>query len=331
MMIRKITHLLLLLCIAGSEASCQGEERRYADIKNYVENFDYSTRVVPAIPAAGKQIRVIIDTDAKNEIDDQWAITLAIFSQERFRIEGFVAASYLVDGPESVQRSYDEIRTVLSLAGMADRFPVYKGSQPMRYQYEPSPSEGVDFIIKKALESTPEDPLYVIGLGAATDIASAFLIEPQIRDRVVAFWHLRTQWPDKCVNYNVFGDAHAARLLFNSPLPFILFDTGTDLTCSVEESAQKVKPHGKLGNYLHEYRYTREWMLDPKKGFFDLGDIAALVDPTLASVEVVDCPEVNFDLTYAFRNRRGKILRVHAIDRDRTFALFYKALESLPD
>jgi len=32
---------------------------------------------------------VIIDSDAKNEIDDQWAIGLAILSPERFEIEGF--------------------------------------------------------------------------------------------------------------------------------------------------------------------------------------------------------------------------------------------------
>jgi len=38
--------------------------------------------------------------------------------------------------------------------------------------------------------------------------------------------------------------------------------------------------------------------MDPKKGFFDLGDIATLVDPSLVKTEEVSCPEVDFDLTY---------------------------------
>lgn len=324
-----IYFILLNGCFSIRYGFCQGNDILYDSIKNYIEQFDYTKRVVAKMPSAGKQIRVIIDTDAKNEIDDQWAISLAILSQDRFKIEGFVAASYLTGGSGSVQNSCNELKTVLALANMANNFPIYKGSHPMRYQYEASPSEGVDFIIEKAMQSTAEDPVYVIGLGAATDIASAFLIEPRIKDRVVVFWHLRSKWPDKCVNYNVFGDAHAARLLFNSPLPFILFDTGTDLTCSMEESKKFVWPQGKLGQYLHEYRQTKEWMMDPKKGFFDLGDIAALVDPALVSTEEVNCPEVDFDLTYRFKNTRGKILRVYAIDRDKTFDLFYNALKKL--
>ena len=41
----------------------------------------------------------------------------------------------------------------------------------MQYNFLPSPSEGVDFIIEKARASTPDDPLWIIGLGAATDMA----------------------------------------------------------------------------------------------------------------------------------------------------------------
>ncbi len=51
-------------------------------------------RKIPKIPPKGKRLRVIIDTDAKNEIDDIWAIALAILSPERFKIEGFVAGNF---------------------------------------------------------------------------------------------------------------------------------------------------------------------------------------------------------------------------------------------
>jgi inosine-uridine nucleoside N-ribohydrolase len=263
----------------------------YSERREAIQSRDVQNRKVPQIPAKGERIRCIIDTDAKNEIDDVWAIALALMCQDRFEIEGFVAANYdntVEDaGPGSVAASAEVIETVLEKAGMAGKIPVKLGSAPLQYKYEPSESEGVDFIIEKAMASTPDDPLWVIGLGAATDIASAYLKEPRIAERVIVFWHFRTKWPHQCWNFNVIGDVRAARIVFYSDLPFVLFDTGTHLTCPMEESQQWTEL-GALGKYLHDYRQHRPWYQNPKKGFYDLGDIAALVDPDLASWEQVD-------------------------------------------
>ena len=292
---------------------------------------DPKDRKVPVIPEKGRRIRVIIDSDAKNEIDDQWAIALAILSPERFEIEGFVGANFdnRRGGPDGVAKSVREIETVLEKAGMAGRWPVLHGSHPMRYRFEPSPSEGVDFIIERAMAGTPEDPLWVVGLGASTDIASAFLQEPRIVDRVVVFWHFRTRWPEKCYNFNVIGDVRAACAVFQSPLSFVLFDTGTYLRCPMEESERMVMPHGELGRYLHEYRLSDKIFQSPKKGFFDLGDIAALADPDLACWEETECPEVGWDLAYRFSGTMGSILRCYHVDRDRTFGLLYDRLKGI--
>ena len=287
-------------------------------------------RRVPVIPPKDRPIRVIIDSDAKNEIDDQWAIALAIQSPERFQIEGFVAAPYLHGGPESVERSAKEIELVLEKAGLAGKWPVKRGSHPLQYPGTPSESEGVDFIIKQAMASTADDPLWIIGLGAATDIASAYLKEPAIAERIVVFWHFRTKWPEKCWNFNVFGDAHAARTVFHSDLPFVLFDTGAQLTCPLGESRKLVRPRGELGRYLHDDRLTSDRFLRDTKGFFDFRDIAALVDPELASWGVVDCPTVDWDLSYRFEGSHGKILRCSDIDRDQTFELLYSKLKQAP-
>jgi len=80
------------------------------------------------------------------------------------------------------------------------------------------------------MESSPEDPIWIVALGSATNLASAYLKEPRIAERAVFFWHGRTRWPEKCWNFNVFGDPNAARMLFHAPIPFVLFDTGTYLT-----------------------------------------------------------------------------------------------------
>jgi purine nucleosidase len=302
----------------------------YGAREAFIKNFDFTGRLVPGIPPKGRRIRVVIDTDAANEIDDQWAIALALLSPERFQIEGFVAANFDNDhgGPQGIAKSYEEIRRVLDKGGFGNRYPVFRGSDPMRYKFEPSESEGVDFIIRTAMKSPREDPLWIVGLGAATDLASAYLKEPEIRNRARFFWHGRTQWPVKCSNFNVFGDRLAAALLFSAPVPFVLFDTGTNLTCPMEESAKFVRPYGDLGAYLHEYRRTNPWFMQPDKGFYDLGDIAALLDPGIAKWEVTGCPEVDPDLSYRFKGTKGSILRCASIRRDAAFKLLYDRLKA---
>ena len=311
------------IAVAGNQETPTYRQRTESFAKH-----DPTTRAVPVIPPPGESIRVIFDTDANNEIDDIWAISLAILCPQRFRIEGFVAANFdnSKGGPDSIDSSVEKIETILAKAGMSGRWPIKRGSHPMQYQYEPSPSEGVDFIIERAMNGTPEDPLWVVGLGAATDIASAILIEPAILDRIVVFWHFRTKWPRQCHNFNVFNDPRAARIVFHSPCSFVLFDTGTYLTCTMAES-QQYSELGPLGSYLHEYRYNSKYYQSPSKGFFDLGDIAVLVQPSLGTWEVVDCPDVEKNLDYAFRGTKGRILRCKDVDRDGTFALLRSKLE----
>jgi hypothetical protein len=49
----------------------------------------------------------------------------------------------------------------------------------------------------------------------------------------------------------------------------------------MEESRDRIQPHGELGRYLHDFRLTKPYYQSPRKGFFDLGDVAALVPQRL--------------------------------------------------
>ena len=81
------------------------------------------------------------------------------------------------------------------------------------------------------------------------------------------------------------GGMHAARVMFHAPFPLVLFDTGTHLTVGpLEETEKYVKPHGELGEYLYNYRLRNPYYLRLDKGYFDMGDIAALIDPSIASL-----------------------------------------------
>jgi inosine-uridine nucleoside N-ribohydrolase len=288
-------------------------------------------RRVPTVPPAGQRVRVVLDTDTANEVDDQYAIALALFSPERIDLKGLVAAHFGDrGGPAGIDQSYDEIRRVLDLAGDAGRVPAFRGSHPLRYSDVAEPSEGVDFIVEEARKATPDDPLWVVLLGPATDVVAASVAAPDIADRMVALFHGRTRWPATCWNFNVHNDVRAARALFHSPLPFVLFDTGTYLRQPLEEAEQTVAPHGPLGRYLVDIRRRTPRHAAPSKGLFDLGDVAFLVDPALAEWEEVSVPTVGWDLVYDHAHTHGRMLRVYHIDRPGTFRLLSDHLVRSP-
>lgn len=281
-------------------------------------------------PALPNRIPVIIDTDAGAEIDDQYALALALGFPERLQIEGLVAAHFGdYGGPVGIERSHDEIQRVLDKAGLADRIQVFRGAEPFTFRDRAPDSEGVRFIIEQARKATPENPLWLVLLGPATDGVAALILAPEIADRLVIFWHGRTQWPVRCWNYNVFNDVKAARLLFEQASRLVLFDSGTHLMISHEETAKRFAPLGDLGAYLHQIRNKQPNFLRADKSMFDLGDIAALFDPSSVRWEQVEAPGVDQDLRYNFGRKNGQIIRIYHVERDRTFDLLESALKRL--
>jgi inosine-uridine nucleoside N-ribohydrolase len=280
----------------------------------------------PWPPPAG-ELRVIIDTDTANEVDDQWAIALALGFPERLKSEGFVAAHYgHRGGAKGIAKSRASLEATLSAAGMAGKFTTRNGSDPIVYRDRVPESEGVDFIIDQARTATPEKPLWLILHGPATNGAAALLKAPDIADKVIIFWHGRSDWPEKCANFNATNDPLATQLLFELPCRFVLFDTGANLTMPMEESERRVGSVGSLGKFIHDIRKPSPYARGADKGMFDLGDIAALIDPGTCTWEAVQAPTVRLDYRYDFTQTNGPLLRVKSIDRDASFALLDQAL-----
>lgn len=282
-------------------------------------------------PPPNGPLRIIVDADAANEIDDQYALALALGFPGRFRLEGLVAAHFGdAGGAAGIQKSFEEIERILEKAGMAGRIPVKRGSDPLQYRDRIPESEGVDFIIERARSATPENPLWLVLLGPATDAAAALLKDPSIASRLVVFWHGRTQWPVRCWNFNAYNDVRAARAIFELPCRLVLFDTGTYLRIDPEEGARRFSALGALGRYLVEIRGHGKGYLSPAKGFFDLGDTAAIADPSCVRWEKVNAPGVDHDLRYDFSRNYGEIVRIYHVETEPAFALLEQSLRGLP-
>jgi purine nucleosidase len=284
-------------------------------------------QTAPWPPPTG-ELRVIIDTDAANEVDDQWAIALAVGFPERLKIEGFVAAHYgQRGGVDGIAKSKASLEATLAAAGMTGKYTIKPGSDPFTYRERVPESAGVDFIIATAHTATPENPLWLVLLGPATDGAAALLKDPSIADRLIIFWHGRSEWPQRCMNFNALNDPAAARLVFELPCRFVLFDTGTHLTMPMDECERRVSHAGPLGKFLYDIRTRSAYARRADKGMFDLGDIAALIDPAgTCTWESVPAPSVRLDYTYDFKSTNGPLLRIPTIDRDASFKLLDQSL-----
>ncbi|MBT3288786.1 MAG: hypothetical protein HN380_15670 [Victivallales bacterium] len=288
-------------------------------------------RVVPRAPEAGQRLRLLIDSDVANEIDDLYAIALALAAPERFDVRGFVATHFAASGgPDSTEQSYQLLRQLLRAAGCDAAYTAKRGGDPMQYGGVPSPSEGADFIIEQALAASSEDPLWVVVLGAATNTASAILKAPEIMPRLRVVFHSRCArlWPERTEQFNVVGDVPAVQTLLASGVSLVWFDTGTQLTIAYEETARRLAPLCATGRFLHEFRDRRPGFASPHKGFFDMGDIAWLIDPTLCQMETVPAPTLRRSLAFDQGRAHGSMLRVTKIGVPRTWELFFHTLES---
>ena len=169
----------------------------------------------------------VLDTDAYNEVDDQYAISLMMKS-DGLNVRALFAAPFFNSkstGPEDgMERSYKEIVHLLSLMGRTetDGF-VFKGSRAyLADEQTPQDSPAARRLVELAREYSVEKPLYVVAIGAITNVASALLMDPDIAERIVLVWlggHAR-HWPDTA-EFNMMQDVAAARIVFGCGCPLV--------------------------------------------------------------------------------------------------------------
>ena len=144
---------------------------------------------------SGRRIRMVLDTDTANEIDDQFAIAYAVMSPDRLDLRACYAVPFCnancSDPGVGMQQSFDEIRHVLELTQAPDSIDVFHGAKEyLSDPQTPARSEAVEDLILQAQQSSSDDPLFVVAIGALTNVASAILTasDTDIVDRIVVVW-----------------------------------------------------------------------------------------------------------------------------------------------
>lgn len=171
------------------------------------------------------KVDVVIDSDAYNEVDDQFAIAYALRSKENINVRAIYAApfsnSHAKTAEEGMEQSYNEILTLLDLLG--EQVEVYRGSKTyLPDEKTPVISDAANDLVKRAKEYSSEYPLYVVAIGAITNIASALLLDPSISENIVVVWlggHAHHFFHNK--EFNLKQDVAAARVVMQSEAPFV--------------------------------------------------------------------------------------------------------------
>jgi inosine-uridine nucleoside N-ribohydrolase len=160
-----------------------------------LEAFNENGTFIKNLGVPDRKIDVILDTDAYNEIDDQYAIAYLLAAKERINPVGITAAPFLnsrsISACDGMIKSYHEILKILDLTGEKKLTKsTFKGSE-LFLDSEKSPvlSDAAEFIAETAKRYSPENPLYIVAIGAATNVASAYLIAPEaVRNNTVIVW-----------------------------------------------------------------------------------------------------------------------------------------------
>lgn len=219
----------------------------------------YEQRIKNLSVPQGK-IDVVLDTDAYNEVDDQFAITYLLRSKEKLDTKAIYAAPFFngnSTGPKNgMEKSYDEILTLLDLLG--EEKDVFRGSESfLADEQTPVISPAAKDLAERANAYSPENPLYVVAIGAITNVASAILLNSAVAENTVVVWlgghalHFHDTY-----EFNMFQDVAAARVVMKSGVPFVhlpCMGVVSAFTLSKPEIEYWLKGKSALADHLANY------------------------------------------------------------------------------
>ncbi len=288
-------------------------------------------------------VDVVLDTDTYNEVDDQFALSYLLASRDKLRVQALYAAPFYNEnstGPaDGMEKSYREILKLLDLAGFPQlKSVVYRGSSEyLPDEHTPVRSPAAEDLAQRAMNYTPEAPLYVVAIGAPTNIASALLLQPAIADRVVIVWlggH-SVDWPNN-QEFNAAQDVAADRVLFDSGAAVVQLPC-QGVVSAFRISEPELREHLLGQNPLCDYlvglvlESQQQWDAGPcwSRPIWDVTAVGWLLDEAFMMDRLQPSPIFQYDYHYSFDSTRHPAKYVTYIERDKLMADLLQKLTTL--
>jgi purine nucleosidase len=188
-------------------------------------------------------------------------------------------------------------------------------------------SAAVDDMIARA-KAPGDGPLYVVAIGAITNVASALLLAPEIADKIVVVWlggqpYNFQPWGE----FNFSQDVLSTQVVYDSGVPFVrvpCINVAQQIKTTASEMTAYLKGRGAIGDYL--CGIYAEWIevhnqgsLAPSKEIWDLGPIAWLINPYWVGTVIMHTPVVTGPDTWHMDPRRHLMREATGVDRDAIF------------
>ncbi|MCL2003105.1 MAG: nucleoside hydrolase [Oscillospiraceae bacterium] len=284
------------------------------------------------------RVRAVLDTDAYNEIDDQFALAYMLKKPEIFDIPALTAAPFHNEKSKSpaegMRLSYEEILHILRLTGRGE-IPVFEGSETyLPDEATPVVSPAARELVRLSKAGPEDGLLYIIAIGAITNVASALLLDPSMAERCAVVWlggHAR-HWPDTR-EFNMQQDVAAARAVFDSGAPVIqlpcmgvvseLRTTGPELDCWLRgKNALCDYLVSHVGDEVAGYAGGTAW----SRVIWDVAAVAWFTDPAFMDGRIVPSPICGYNHTYTFDESRRPCRVIERVDRDAIFTDLFRTL-----
>jgi inosine-uridine nucleoside N-ribohydrolase len=188
----------------------------------------------------------------------------------------------------------------------------------------PIRSEAALDLVKKALTSTPDNPLYVVTVGCITNVASALLIEPEIIKNIVIVWlgGNTLYWPHQ-KEFNLMQDVPAARVVLNSGVPIVIMPCANVVShfhTTIPELKTYLQGKNTLSDYLLNMTIEYSGGKDAwSKVIWDVTAVAWLVNPSWLPTNLEHSPVLTDQVTYSFDHTRHFIRMATSLNRDAIF------------
>jgi hypothetical protein len=266
--------------------------------------------------SAASRIRVILDTDANNELDDQHAIAYLLLSGDVFDVDGITVNATREGG--DIEAHAAEAERIVRLCNLYPQIPVYRGAngsfQDIQDGVNGSDFDGADavnYIIRRASQKAP-GTLVLLPIGKLTNIALALKKAPSIAGNVRIVW-LGSNYPDSG-EYNQVNDEPALNYILNLEVPFEVAlvrygkPSGTAAVrvtlADIEKNMADVGPrtarpvtgrHGgqfsTFGDYsIDLFRHIRLDGDPPSRALFDMAAVAIVKNPAWATRTEIPAP-----------------------------------------
>ena len=282
------------------------------------------------------RLRMVLDTDTYNEVDDQFALCYALLSPERLSVEAVYAAPFFnsrsTSPKDGMEKSYAEIIRLLGKLGRPAEGFAFRGSEAcMEDEHSPVDSPAARDLIARAKSMPEGESLYVVAIGAITNVASAIVMAPEIREKIVVVW-LGGQphsYPT-AQEFNLSGDIAASRVIFDCGVPFIqvpCMGVASHMLASVPELEAFLKGCNPVCDALVEL--FSEYTDDPfgwAKEIWDVAAIGLLVNPQWARSAVVPAPILSAEGNYSHDPSRHFMRQVQWVNRNALFRDMYAKL-----